>query len=92
MDEFIINFDLKYESDEEEREERVNMEPTQNISRAIKLTPQELDSIEKSRHEENTVKQTSWAVKCLQSWLQERKYEKELIWRPGRRCATPTTV
>ncbi len=55
------------------------MEPTQNISRAIILTPQELDSIEKSRHEENTVKQTSWAVKCLQSWLQERKYAKELI-------------
>ncbi|XP_063042865.1 galactose-3-O-sulfotransferase 3-like [Engraulis encrasicolus] len=75
MGEFIINFDLKYESDEEEREERANMEVTPNIAtRAVKLTLQELDSIEKSRHEGNTVKQTSWAVKCFTSWLQERNY------------------
>ena len=57
MDEFNINFDLKYEFDDEEREERASVElgPTPSI-RTIKLSPKDLDSIENSRHEGNTVK------------------------------------
>lgn len=64
MSDDIFTFDLMYESDEEQETQ---------VNRCAPLNPEELDSIEKSRHETNTVRQTSWAVKCFEAWLKERQ-------------------
>ena len=33
------------------------------------MTSADLDKLEKSKNEANTVKQTTWALNCLQTWL-----------------------
>lgn len=57
------------ENDEEEEQETTAIA---SVPRYVPLSPSELDSIEKSRHEPNTLKQTLWAVSCLEAWLKER--------------------
>ena len=76
-----ITFDLIYELSDDEKQDRPNTfkrEESASVSRCVSISAADLDSIERSRHEANTVKQTSWAVNCFKTWLSERKIQIDL--------------
>ena len=76
-----ITFDLIYESSDDEKQDRPNTfkrEESASVSRCVSISAADLDSIKRSRHEANTVKQTSWAVNCFKTWLSERKIQIDL--------------
>ena len=76
-----ITLDLIYESSDDEKQDRPNTfkrEESASVSRCVSISAADLDSIKRSRHEANTVKQTSWAVNCFKTWLSERKIQIDL--------------
>lgn len=66
-----ITFDLNYEwsSDSEEDEGKERGLETSAQIRCADMTSADLDKLEKSKNETNTVRQTAWALNCLQTWL-----------------------
>ena len=65
-----IIFDLNYEwSDSEEDEVKERSQETSAQTRCVDMTSGDHDKLEKSKNEANTVKQTTWALNCLQTWL-----------------------
>lgn len=80
-----LKFDLIYESDDDddEREEQ-ETRVSPSVSRYVPISPNELGCIANSRHEPNTLKQTTWAVSCFEAWLKERniKVDFETITKP----------
>lgn len=66
-----ITFDLNYEwsSDSEEAEGKERGLDTSAQTRCADMTSADLDKLEKSKNEANTVRQTTWALNCLQTWL-----------------------
>ena len=80
IDLYNITFDLNYESSEDEKQDRptFKQEESASVSRCVSISADDLDSIERSRHEANTVKQTSWAVNCFKTWISERKIKIDL--------------
>ena len=76
-----ITFDLNYESSDDEKQDRPNtfkQEESASVSRCVSFSAEDLVSIERSRHEANTVKQTLWVVNCFKTWLSERKIQINL--------------
>lgn len=67
-----ITFDLNYEwssSDSEEDEGKERGLDTSAQTRCADMTSADLDNLEKSKNEANTVRQTTWALNCLQTWI-----------------------
>ncbi|KAG5285636.1 hypothetical protein AALO_G00005680 [Alosa alosa] len=75
-----ITFELIYEmsDDEEEHRPTIKREESASSSRCVSISTDELDCTEKSRHEMNTVKQTSWPVNCFKTWLSDTKRDINL--------------
>ncbi|XP_059912177.1 uncharacterized protein LOC132461148 [Gadus macrocephalus] len=63
-----IPFDLREGLTTDEWLRQLSPEKEQNNSRHAELRKEEVDQLEKERNEFNTVKQTRWAVKCLEEW------------------------
>ena len=63
-----ISFDLREGLTTDEWLRQLSPEKEQNNSRHAELRKEEVDQLEKERNESNTVKQTRWAVKCLEEW------------------------
>ena len=65
-----ITFDLNYEwSDSEEDERKERGQDTSVQTKCVDMTSADLDKLEKSKNEANTVKLTTWALNCLRTWL-----------------------
>ncbi|XP_049889953.1 zinc finger MYM-type protein 2-like [Epinephelus moara] len=66
-----ISFELNYEwsSDEDGGEGKLNPTGAVPTSRFAIVSSAELDELEKTKNEANTVRQTLWAVNCFQTWL-----------------------
>ena len=65
-----ITFELNYEwsSEEDEGKER-SLDTSVQTSRCAHMTSADLDKLDKSKNEANTVRQTTWALNCFQTWL-----------------------
>lgn len=75
-----ITFDLicEWSDDDEKQDSTFKREESAFLSRYVSISASDLDSIERSRHEANMVKQTSWAVSCFKTWLSERMIQIDL--------------
>ena len=46
--------------------------PPTKAKRHAELHKDDVDQLEKDRNEQNTVKQTKWAVKCFEDWCKDK--------------------
>ncbi len=72
-----ISFDINYESSIDD-EDAGESSLTGQTARSAAITSADLDNLEKTRHENNTVRQTVWAVNCFKSWLSEKQLNANL--------------
>nr|XP_055042974.1 uncharacterized protein LOC129429980 isoform X2 [Misgurnus anguillicaudatus] len=77
-DNFFMNitFDINYESSSDEEE--ITAPLAEQPTRSAAVTAANLDNLEKTRHENNTVRQTVWTVNCFKSWLAEKQLNIDL--------------
>ncbi|XP_053338834.1 uncharacterized protein LOC128510512 isoform X1 [Clarias gariepinus] len=65
-----ITFESNYEwSSGEDEEKEQSRDTSVQTSRCAYITSADLDKLEKSKNEANTLRQTAWALNCFQTWL-----------------------